>query len=54
MQDLEEIWRQAEVEITAAADLKLLDDCRILYLGKKGKLTEYLKTLGQLPAEERL
>lgn len=53
MQTLEEIQRQAESTIRAATDLKALDDCRVHYLGKKGQLTEYLKTLGQLPAEER-
>lgn len=30
-----------------------LDQVRIDYLGKKGKLTEHLKQLGKLPADER-
>lgn len=53
MQSLEEIRQQAEVAVRAAADLKSLDACRVHFLGKKGLLTEYMKTLGQLPPEER-
>jgi phenylalanyl-tRNA synthetase alpha chain len=53
MQALKQIVEQAESEIKSAADLKALDHFRVQYLGKKGQLTEYLKTLGQLPAEER-
>lgn len=53
MQALEEILRHAESAIQSATDLKSLDHFRVHYLGKKGQLTEYLKTLGQLPPEER-
>ncbi|MBA3660648.1 MAG: phenylalanine--tRNA ligase subunit alpha [Gammaproteobacteria bacterium] len=53
MQSLEEIFLQAKAAIEAAEDLKVLDDCRVKYLGKKSYLTEYMKTLGQLPPEER-
>jgi phenylalanyl-tRNA synthetase alpha chain len=53
MQSLEEILNQAKTAIESASDLKALDQQRVHYLGKKGQLTEYLKTLGQLPAEER-
>jgi phenylalanyl-tRNA synthetase alpha chain len=53
MTDLDAILEQAEQEIHAADDLKNLDHYRVLYLGKKGKLTEYLKNLGHLPPEER-
>src|SRR3990167_7322455 len=53
MQILEEILNEAETAIKSATDLKALDQHRIHYLGKKGQLTEYLKTLGQLPAAER-
>lgn len=53
MQALEEILQTAITEIQLASDLKSLDLCRVKYLGKKGQLTEYLKTLGQLPPEER-
>lgn len=53
MNELDALLKQAASLIQDAEDLKVLDDCRIQYLGKKGKLTEYLKKLGQLPAEER-
>lgn len=53
MQSLEEIREQAEIAVKQASDLKSLDACRIHYLGKKGVLTECLKTLGQLSPEER-
>ncbi len=53
MKELDQLLKQAATEIQEAQDLRTLDDYRIHYLGKKGKLTEYLKQLGQLPAEER-
>ncbi len=53
MTDLDILLQQAETEIQQATDLTSLDHYRVHYLGKKGKLTEYLKSLGQLPAEER-
>jgi phenylalanyl-tRNA synthetase alpha chain len=45
--------QQARDAVNAAADLKALDDIRVQYLGKKGLLTEQLKQLGKLPAEQR-
>jgi phenylalanyl-tRNA synthetase alpha chain len=45
--------QQARDAVAAAADLKALDDIRVQYLGKKGLLTEQLKQLGKLPAEQR-
>lgn len=53
MTDLDALLQQASNEILAADDLKNLDHYRVYYLGKKGKLTEYLKNLGQLPADQR-
>ncbi len=53
MQALEEMLSKAEAEIASAADLQSLENHRVHYLGKKGQLTEYLKTLGKLPADER-
>jgi phenylalanyl-tRNA synthetase alpha chain len=51
--DLETLTRQALGEVAASADLAALDDVRVKWLGKKGTLTEQLKTLGTLPATER-
>jgi phenylalanyl-tRNA synthetase alpha chain len=53
MLDIEKITQDGERAIAAAADLKALDDVRVRFLGKKGVLTEQLKRLGELPAEER-
>jgi len=53
MQDLEQLTREAEAAIESAGSLSDLDQLRVQYLGKKGKLTELLKGLGKLPAEER-
>jgi phenylalanyl-tRNA synthetase alpha chain len=53
MLDLDDILQQAERDIHSVSDMRLLDQHRVYYLGKKGKLTEYLKTLGQLPSEDR-
>jgi phenylalanyl-tRNA synthetase alpha chain len=44
---------QAVAEVAAAADLSALDEVRVRLLGKKGLLTERLKSLGALPASER-
>ncbi len=48
-----EIIQQAETEIAQAQSLSDLDQVRVRYLGKKGLLTEYLKTLGNLSPAER-
>ncbi|MDX1454051.1 MAG: phenylalanine--tRNA ligase subunit alpha [Gammaproteobacteria bacterium] len=53
MQELEKLSQEATAAIDAAADLRALDDIRVAYLGKKGSITEQLKSLGKLPAEER-
>ncbi|WP_219988602.1 phenylalanine--tRNA ligase subunit alpha [Leucothrix pacifica] len=44
---------QAHQELSAAASLAALDEVRVRYMGKKGILTDQLKQLGQLPAEQR-
>ena len=53
MSELDQLLQTASEQITAADNLKILDDIRVHYLGKKGVVTEQLKTLGKLPAEER-
>ena len=53
MQALSELIERAASEIDAATDLAALDAVRVSYLGKKGELTARLKSLGQLPPEER-
>jgi len=44
---------QALADVNASADLNSLDEVRVRVLGKKGALTEQLKSLGALPAAER-
>ena len=51
--DLQKLTAEALAKINAADNLEALDQIRVSYLGKKGELTSLLKTLGQLPAEER-
>lgn len=53
MQDLTELVAEAESAVNVAEDIAALDQVRVNYLGKKGVLTQYLKQLGDLPAEER-
>ncbi|MHB8745990.1 MAG: phenylalanine--tRNA ligase subunit alpha [Gammaproteobacteria bacterium] len=45
--------QESEQALRNAHDLHTLDELRVRYLGKKGALTECLKSLGQLPAAER-
>lgn len=40
-------------ELETAQDLKSLNDVRVKYLGKKGELTQVLRGMGALSAEER-
>jgi phenylalanyl-tRNA synthetase alpha chain len=53
MNDLTQIIEQAKADINAADNVADLDQVRVSYLGKKGSLTERLKQLGKLSAEER-
>ena len=53
MNNTEKLKAQAISEIDSASDLSQLDLIRVDYLGKKGQLTQQLKQLGKLPAEER-
>ena len=50
---LAELVKLAEQECVAADSLPTLDEVRVRFLGKKGELTEQLKQLGRLPAEQR-
>ena len=50
---LEALRVEAMNDIAAAGDEQTLDAWRVKYLGKKGALTEILRGMGALPAEER-
>ena len=53
MSSLDELEQQALQAVAEAGDAAILDDVRVRYLGKKGLLTQQLKQLGTLPAEQR-
>ena len=53
MDNLENLAAAARQAILDAAEVPALEDIRVKYLGKKGELTELLKGLGRLPAEQR-
>ncbi|MBR7554235.1 phenylalanine--tRNA ligase subunit alpha [Allobacillus sp. GCM10007491] len=50
---LQSIKQEAITEIEAADTQKSLQDVRVQFLGKKGKITEVLKGMGKLSKEER-
>ena len=53
METLELLASEAQQAIEQAQDLAALDQVRVEYLGKRGRLTDLLKGLGKLSAEER-
>lgn len=53
MQDIIELQQQAADAISAVKDINSLEAIRVDYLGKKGRLTEIVKSLGGLSAEEK-
>lgn len=53
MTDTASLLNTALSAIETTADERTLDQLRVDYLGKKGQLTELLKGLGKLPAEQR-
>jgi phenylalanyl-tRNA synthetase alpha chain len=53
MENIEPLLAQGIAAVKQAASTQDLDQVRVQYLGKKGHLTQLLKGLGQLSAEER-
>ena len=53
MQHLKQLVTDGLEAVAQAADEAALDQVRVQYLGKKGELTQQLKSLGKLSAEER-
>jgi phenylalanyl-tRNA synthetase alpha chain len=53
LSSLHELEQEALQAVAGAADAAALDQVRVHYLGKKGSLTQQLKQLGKLPAEQR-
>ena len=52
-EQLNSIDARAKQELSQISDIKLLEDFRVRFLGKKGELTGILKQMGKLTAEER-
>lgn len=52
-QDIAQLKNEITAQVTAANDLKALDDVRVNVLGKKGRVTDLMKTLGTMSEEER-
>ncbi|MCC1497151.1 phenylalanine--tRNA ligase subunit alpha [Alcanivorax sp. 1008] len=53
MSNLESLTQAALAAVENAQDLRALDEVRVQYLGKKGEISQLMKGLGQLSAEER-
>lgn len=52
-QTIEEIYEEAVRDIDAAADEGRIQELAVIYLGRKGKVTRYLRNISQLPAQQR-
>ena len=52
-EELLSLKEQALAELAEVSSLDALKDLRVKYLGKKGPMTEILRGMGKLPAEER-
>ncbi|MBR4554422.1 MAG: phenylalanine--tRNA ligase subunit alpha [Ruminococcus sp.] len=52
-EQLRSIEERAKAELEKVSDIKLLEEIRVRFLGKKGELTAILKQMGKLSAEER-
>src|SRR3989440_374728 len=50
---LDEIRAEAEAAIAGAPDTAALEELRVRYLGRKSELTGVLRSIGELPPEER-
>lgn len=53
MDHIEQLISQAQSEFASIQDANQLEQAKARYLGKTGSLTELLKGLGKLPAEEK-
>ena len=54
MEDLESLKTQILNSIKLADDMKTLEDIRVSSMGKKGTVTEQMKSLGTLPLEQKI
>lgn len=54
MENIENLKKELIAEINQASDIKSLEETRVAILGKKGKITEMMKSLGSLPLEQKI
>ena len=53
MSDSAKLLQQAETALAEASSTQEVESLRVQFLGKSGALTNLLKGLGKLPADER-
>ena len=53
LEDLQELQKAAVEDIQHAADLTVLEDLRVRYLGRKSQLRHIMGQIGRLPADQR-
>jgi phenylalanyl-tRNA synthetase alpha chain len=53
MADLDQLRSEAEAAIRSAGDSAELEELRVRYLGRKSELTSTLRSIGELPADQR-
>jgi len=53
LDEFEQIGKEALADLKKVSHLKDLEDFRIKYLGRKGKVTQLLSRIGKLPREEK-
>ena len=54
MENIESLKSELLAQINVANDMKVLEEIRVAVLGKKGKITEMMKTLASLSQEEKI
>src|SRR3954467_12013416 len=50
---LQELRREGEAAIAAAGSSAELEELRVRYLGRRAELTQILRSIGELPPEQR-
>ncbi len=50
---IDQIYREAIQELEAAADRLTIEDVSVRYLGRKGIITQFLRNVSKLPADQR-
>ena len=53
LEQFERIGKDALAELKKVADLTALEEFRIKYLGRKGKITRMLSEIGKLPSKQK-